>query len=830
MTNEKLTPQELETANKLEQLAGSIHPNPAFEADLEKKLKAAHRPKRGFFKNPMKKIIPSIGWAAALATLAFVLNWGITTLTPTPPQPASGSTPNEATPTPAPSVINGDKPNGSAFDWNGTTLYLNAPFPELPTELPLYLLQPSQHATLESARALADQFGMSGQIYLVPPEVPGDAAHDFLVVDGNQRLQVRSDQYFYYYPDYTMYITSYNPVDHPNAEATIRAFLADKGFNFEYTIEEMGMPGTYNVNPLMPQGLPLNYEFFSYSGLTFQFGADGLFAVYASLTQYAPVDDKTYQLITAQDAFDKLLDNAGEPGYTIGESSPYEPMSAWTRPRRENETVTVWGWMNSYPSAEGSSPLVTVDGYTVTGNITDVRPDLPNTFVELTGRFTSSSDGSKSFIADSWREYDGYEDALFGSLERDGNNVVIVTADGSVYTLPDVPAEVPVPTENIYVTGVKQGDTFEWKILDDRRSFGGGGGGGGGLGFYKINLSGTPVPLPTASPAIPSGGSEAGFPYVVVAGDTCQSISALFIVDVQSLIAANGLSPDCSDLKIDQTIVIPFTPAMPPERFDGQRGILNITIYEQADGGQRVVYGFLTNNMDYPYLTLEGEGLESLQSNNARPVNVWGEISYDPAIGIPSLKIERYEIPFPGLQYQIFKGTESDATVNGQELRLFTDTNGTTYVELNTGCFDPLSGAPLTGLPGDLLLAEALAIPDQTYEGYPTLCVYSTSLAINPKNGLPMEVTVSADQPSVLPEPPLGPAGEPPTLTIERIELVYYVPNQRYLTEPAAGPVYIQPVWRFYGHYSDGSIFEALIQALDPLFLLPETEDPYLPG
>jgi len=56
------------------------------------------------------------------------------------------------------------------------------------------------------------------------------------------------------------------------------------------------------------------------------------------------------------------------------------------------------------------------------------------------------------------------------------------------------------------------------------------------------------------------------------------------------------------------------------------------------------------------------------------------------------------------------------------------------------------------------------------------------------------------------------------------------MPNQRYLTQNSASPVYLQPVWRFYGHYSDGTIFEALVQALDPLFLLPETEDPYSPG
>lgn len=830
MTQHDLNPRD-KFGNELERVTQSIQPNPAFQAELEAKLKSAHKPKRGFSFPSLRSFLPALGGAIALAALAFALNWGIRNLAPLPPQPAAGGTPRVFTPTPAPFVVNGEN-NDEAYDWNGTTLYLNAPLPISPTELPLYFYQSSEHATLETARALADQLGMKGQVYLIPPEVPGTADNDFLIVDGNQRLQVRSDRYFTYYPDFTRLSSSYNPEDYPDAEKIVADFLTAKGFGTQVRIEPTDMAGVYVAKPLLADMYPVQYEYFTNAAMTFRFDKNGLYAVEASLIRYAPADDKNYRIISAEEAFQRIFDNSGAAGYMIGQSSPYEPLNAWTRPRPDNETVTIWGWMNSYPASDGGAPLVSLDGYSVIGNITDVPASMPNAFVEVTGQFVSTNSGAKVFNAETWKVFDGYEDAIFGALQREGKNVVIVTPDRGTFILPDVPADVPVPLENIYATGVVQGDVFEWKTLDDRPSFGGGGGGGGGLGFYKINLSGTPVPFPATSPAFPSGGSAEGYPYVVVEGDTCQSISDMFIVDVQSLIAVNGLSADCSNLMIDQTIIIPFTTAMPPERFDGQRGILTITIYEQADGGQRVVYGFITNNIDFPYLTLQGDGLERLQSNNGRPVDVWGTISYDASIGVPSLNVERFEIPFPDLQFQIMKGVEESVELESQTVLLFTADDGQQYVELAPNCYDIIGAESVsgTGREGEPILLETLAIPGLTFGGYPALCVFSSSMAINPKTNQPMELTITADQPSVLPEPPSVEAGNSPTLTIEKVELVYYMPNQRYLTTPSSSPVYLQPAWRFYGHYSDGTIFEALMQALNPLFLLPETEDPYAPG
>jgi hypothetical protein len=103
-------------------------------------------------------------------------------------------------------------------------------------------------------------------------------------------------------------------------------------------------------------------------------------------------------------------------------------------------------------------------------------------------------------------------------------------------------------------------------------------------------------------------------------------------------------------------------------------------------------------------------------------------------------------------------------------------------------------------------------------------------MAIDAKSGQPSELNVTADQPSISKEPQTagGVVMNSPTATIEKVELVYFVSDPRYLTDSNAGYPYLQPAWRFYGHYSNGDEFEVLIQALQDQYLLPELA-PYIP-
>lgn len=721
-------------------------------------------------------------------------------------------------------------PSGTEYDWRGSKLYLNTPLPEIPVEASVYQLKSEQPATLDSVQALAEQFGMKGTVYEAPSELGSNDSSDFIVEEGNQRLRVRSNLYFSYYPDYTRWATgsAFGQVpDQATAETMIADFLHSHGYDFVYDVKFSEFYTGYYALPLTPDGLAIHHEHFKSAGFLFRFDDTGIIAVEASLVDYTPV--QTFGIIPAESAFQKILDPNAVYGILEGVHSVNDYVKTWYRPRPENQTVTVWGWISSIKSVDGSSPLVTFDGYQVTGNITDLAESTPNTFVQATGQF-QEMEGVKTFNIDTWQVYNGYEDGLQGNLQREGDKVTITTVDGNVLFLPDVPADLTLPLENAFVLGVTQGDVFEWKSIDTRvQGGGGGGGGGGGSGFYKPNFTGTPVPLPT--PQIQQETNIGSGKYNVQEGDTLSAIAETHDTTVEELMQVNGLAEP--NILIGQVLIIPGIEAQPTQsligqEIVGQRGTLTVTIFNQLNGGQRIEYTFQTiEEKQFLRMKLEGKDMDALQEANNRPIKVWGTIDHyqkEHGMDTPILFVERFEILYPEQQFQILKGTQSIIDVQGKSITLFTTNDGQTYAQ-------PDTFAGLIGNEGDQVLVETLILPDETIAGYPVLQIASASMAINPKSGEPVDMEVTADQPYVIeesqnPEPP-----EELTATIESVELVYFTPDKRYaVPDPSAGLAYIQPAWRFRGHYWDGSEFEILIQALKEEFLLPEVDSVEPPG
>jgi LysM repeat protein len=824
--------------NKLQSVAKNIQVPPTFQDELESQLREGHTetitPKSGW----QTKILPSLGWAILIVGAVFLLNWVLHSLVPKQ-LPATNGTPNPSLPTeqeaPAPVVEEPlPTPTGAEYDWRGIKLYQNAQLPDSPAQVGLYEAQLDRHATLDSARALAGQFGMNGQIYETPPELGGSEQTDFLVVDGNQRLRVRSNLYFSYYPDYPRWIsrsTSSQMIDQATAENLIENFLRSHGFDFDYKVESSGFHDGYYALPLTPEGLTIRHNHFSAAGFLFRFDQDNILAVEANLATYSLVDN--FEVISAEDALQKLLNPNITAGLIEGGHSVGAPIQAWYRPRPENQTITLWGWVDSFKSAEGGAPLITFDGYQAIGNLAGLAEFTPKTFIEATGQF-QTADGNKIFNVESWQVFDGHEDGPVGTIQRDGDQVILTTLDDRKLILPDIPTDMPLPMENAFVLGVAQGDVFEWKLIDTRMQGGGGGGGGGGSGFYKPNLTGTPVPLPTtqAQPETDIGTGE----YIVQEGDTLSGIAETYGITVDELMQANGLNE--TTIFAGQTLVIPGTQgetSLVGQTLDGQRGMLTVTITNKQDGSQSVDYRLQIEEKEnrYQLIRLEGDGLDELQTHNNLPIDIWGTVErYDTDLGmrIPVVNVERFEIPYPDLQYQIYKGTQSITTVQGETITLLTTEDGQTYAQAN-------GNGGLIGKEGDQILMEALTLPDEMIAGYPVLQVVSASMAINPKSGEPVEMEVTADQPYIIdesqgPRAPIGPqASTEITATIESVELVYFTPNQRYaIPDPTAGPVYIQPAWHFQGHYWDGSEFEILVQALKDEFLLPEIETVEPPG
>jgi hypothetical protein len=645
-------------------------------------------------------------------------------------------------------------PEAGSYSWRVTSLTLSIDLPNSPNQANVYLGKPDNPATIETARALAAQFGMQGQIYGGPDS--------FLIVDGNRRLQVQSDNQFSYYPNHFNYAISDVANAHPeNADELIANFMQQYGFDADYTIKPSGYYAGYLVEPLTPDGFPLTFANFAASGLWFDFDKEGIVSVRANLLNYDPLG--TFSIISAEEALQKLL--APDPKYGTLENfhSQTDSIPAWERAYPYDQTVTIYGYLDSIPSAENGDPLVSLDGYSVKGNTAGIQAGMSGAFVQATGKF-HTEDGTDYFVLDSWQPHADQEGWL-GTLKQQGDGVVLVTGDHGTLVMPDVPADVPLPLENVYALGVTVGDTYEWSFFDLRMANGsGGGGGGGGLGFYDVNLTGTPIPIPTLSSPNPNVG----------------------------------------------------------EHLDGQRGFSNVTLYNQTDGSQRAEYtmSYLREGQPFPTIVLlQGVGLDALQANQSRPLDIWGTVSGTNAYGMAIVDVDRFEIPFPNLQFQILQGKQQTIQVNGQTGILFTTDDGKSYLQLMLG--GGLDGNMLIGNTGDEILLEALIVPDETFAGYATVHGFSASMATSPKNGQPMSLQITADRPYIMDEPQLQVQAtpQPPAATIDTVELVYLAPYQVY--DLPDSDFYIQPMWRFSGHYDTGEEFEVLVQALKLEFLSP---------
>jgi hypothetical protein len=256
---------------------------------------------------------------------------------------------------------------------------------------------------------------------------------------------------------------------------------------------------------------------------------------------------------------------------------------------------------------------------------------------------------------------------------------------------------------------------------------------------------------------------------------------------------------------------------------DGERGVVQVQLYEKPDGRQRTQYTFTSEKDQYFNYELRGDALEPLQKAANHPVQLWGNVSFDEA-GKAFLDVEKFEILYPDLKFQILRGTQETKEIDGIQVSFFT-TGGTTYAELALNGGYPHEG--YSDVSGDATV-EALQVPDETYAGYPAIRVYNLMpTTINPETGRPYELAPIADTLEVLPDP-FGNADEytPPDITIETVELLY-VANDFYesdaITESSPSTHYIEPAWRFHGHDANGNEVDIMIQALEQEYLLPET-------
>ncbi len=781
----------------LQDAAEKINPNVMFASRLENELKQAHKPRRSFRISSLKQALSFLAPAVALVAFAFLVVIVIQKMQPSP-KVAAPNVPTQTIATSQPKPT----PNLPKYDYYGTTFYLGAKFPPVPESINIYAVQAEQPATVESARALAQQFKMNGAIYQldsqsgIPALLGGET--EYLVVDGNRQLRVRSDRYFQYIPDsvaWASYIYTANSGKPTNAEAVIADFMQSYGFTSGYEIQQQD-DYTYVAIATSPDGLLVLNDNFGVNGLKFSMDQNVITQVVATILSYDKV--ASAGVISPEDAFQSVLDPGNLYGHTMdAQQKNYmmvgdtlikpEDIKQWTHARPLDQPITYNGWMSATSTAvDGGASLVLLDGYPVIGNVSDIPENMSSMYVEVQGQFHDNN-GVKTFELTSWKISDIYEEHLSGKLQRAGDQVEFVDTDEKKYLIEDLPAEISLPMDPAFVVGMTRGDTFDWNTISNTGG-GGGGGGGGGDWFFALNLSGTPVPFPVLTEPTP-------------------------------------------------------TP-ISPQAVNGLRGTLQINIFQREDGtkfSQYLLTPYADNGAEaFPstYL-LKGNVDGALDSYNNRPIDVWGAVGGSEN-GDAVLTVDRYEIPYPDITIQMFYGTQQKKNIDGTDVTLITTDEGATYIALLPSGYptvvpgEDVGKAPnpdgsATPVQDDPYVGrhqyEVLIVPDETVLGYPGMRVFNSAAEVR-GDGTSISIPITSDQPNIFPGVAPQDVG-----TIEKIELVYYVIDQRYPQytvegEPQTGPVYIQPVWRFSGRYENGSAFEIFAQALKRQFLLPPPPTP----
>src|SRR5574339_650096 len=406
-------------AQKLTQIAGQTHASGQFAAELEARLRSARKAKPGWVL-AFQQVSPVLRWAALMIALVLVLSLSIKTLIRVP-QPAANGTPglpDVMTPTPqVPDAAPTAATTGEeGYDWRGSKLFLAEPLPESPSEANVYLLQPDQPATPEEARALAQRFGIEGDVYEAPGELPNTAG--YMVSDGRQRLYVRSKNYFTYYAEYSTntVLLGARDLSDEEAQVAIDSFLKSHGFEFDYQIQkEDSVPGQYYVIRLTPDGRAIRFDYNMPSRLGITLGSDRQ-VIYLDSSQIDYEVVGVYGIRSAEEAFQQVLGNAEVIQNGVvesGRSGGVWNESYWERSYPDDQTVTIYGRVTIFDSLDPSRPpFVAINSYTATGN---TPPASNDQLIEATGQFHTRN-GIRTFHVESWKLTEATETAVMGTL------------------------------------------------------------------------------------------------------------------------------------------------------------------------------------------------------------------------------------------------------------------------------------------------------------------------------------------------------------------------------------------------------------------------------
>ena len=757
----------------------------------------------------VKNAFRGVAWVALSAAFIMLLVWSIRTL----PEVPTGA-PGTATPTPISTSIPAmegqstpDQSGPSTPEASPPPIYqdsvtfpraqflMQAELPLEPKQATVYVQGLPAPANLESIRQTAALLGLQVPIYQRPSESPDHPV--YVATDGFKTLTFAygSSEIFDYTQDYSSILAS-NPLppDFTQASQVAETFLRERGLlDAPYRIQTIpGEPGGVRFVHLLEDrpvvfGIGHNPSLVDLDVIVGPNGDISQFSYAAR--HYQPAGE--FPILSAAEAWGAFLSGQASTRfrYSVNPENPTgSGLQAWLRPYPEGQRVDLYTYASILePVDAGDVPLAYVGNWPVKGEQAAAFASQlsPYDFIHAWGQFQADEAGRRSFYLQGW-EISQLEDLMpEGTIERQGEAAWLVSDQGR-FSLPEPPQGLNDGVQ-ASVRGVLQpGDVLDWSLIQAGQpadsgygmmdACGGGGGGGGGesIGggvFRVVNL--TPGPAgATATPLAVIG------PYR--AGDRVEALDGKLDVLMSRL--ADGSQQAELHLWIE------------PEEKDGM----------------------------YWGARLEGPQTEAMQSLNALPLTVWGQVTGFDSEGLPIVEVERFEETYPGLRVQAWLGTWQVVNLEGAQVVLFTTQDGASYVLGRSIDYGPES---VIGRPGERVIIEGLSIPGKSFGGYSIIYELGGSMAgdLNDLSGY----VITSNQPRTM-EPPPGMTGEElfqGVATVEQVELIYAAASLQNcgdleMRDPQQAPwLYVQPVWRFTGHLEDGRIFEIQIQALTDQYL-----------
>ena len=352
----------------------------------------------------------------------------------------------------------------------GIPLNLATEIPVSPSEVTAYYQLENNPLTQEDAGQIASQWGMNAQLYMpgwMESVTPDQVERSYIAVDGMQNLSMWNSELSYtdlvispVYGGHQYPQTGLPPSDQAVTIAT--QYLTERGYlNFPYQVDlsqyAYGLVNFYRLLDRMP---------ISYPAASVKVDPQGqVGSAWVSREEYQSIG--TYPVISAERALNIL--QAGEPSNQLSIST-YSAQDGnlqyWGRSYPTGQTAHVFGAPTYMLSVEaGGAPYIQLNNLVLAGDVSGLFEYLQTNqgYIHAWGD-VQEVNGSRQLQLAGWEPFNEFSGYYDGIVRRTPQGDFLELSDGSLISLPGLPADVPADIP-LYAQGGVVADSLEWFIL-----------------------------------------------------------------------------------------------------------------------------------------------------------------------------------------------------------------------------------------------------------------------------------------------------------------------------------------------------------------------------